>query len=252
MIDLSLPELPLASWVMAAIAALFIGLTKAGFGGFGIIAVLLMAEILPAKQSTGAVLPMLIAADLMAIGSFHRHVIWRDFWKLLPTTFFGLLSGWILMDRIPGAIFGHFLGWMILVMMMLVIWQRFDTRVLATITHHPMLAIFSGFLAGITTMMANAGGPAMTFYLLARRLDKMAFVGTCAWFFFITNLTKVPLSYNLGLISKTSLTLNLVLLPIVALGMIAGKLLLGKIPQTSFEWLLILMATASALKLILG
>ena len=237
---------------MAACAALCIGFSKAGFGGFGIIAVLLMVELLPPKESTGAVLPMLIAADLMAIGSFHRHVVWRDFWRLLPTTFFGLLAGWFIMDRIPGAIFGHFLGWMVLIMMMLVIWQRFDTRVLSTITHHPLLTICSGFLAGITTMVANAGGPAMTFYLLARRLDKMAFVGTCAWFFFVTNLTKVPLSYNLGLITTTSLALNLVLLPAVAFGMIAGKLLLGKIPQTSFEWLLIFMATASALKLILA
>ena len=255
MIDLHalpLPDLHFTSWIIAILAAVCIGLTKSGFGGFGVIAILLMAEIIPARESTGAVLPMLIAADLMAIGSFHRHVAWKDFWKLLPTTFLGLCAGWFLMGRVPAAMFGHLLGWMVLAMMALVLWQRFDRRVLSSITHHPLLASLSGFLAGVTTMVANAGGPAMTFYLLARGLDKMAFVGTCAWFFFVTNLVKLPLSWSLGLITQKSLLLNALLLPAVATGMLLGRYFLGKVPQGPFEWLLIVTATASALKLILS
>ena len=248
----TLPHLPCFSWFLAISAGICFGLTKAGFGGFGIVGVLLMAEVLPPKESTGAVLPMLIAADLMAVGSFHRHVSWHDFWKLLPMTFLGLIAGWLLMGRVPAASFGHFLGWLVLAMMALVLWQRFDRRVLSAITQHPLLATFSGFLAGVTTMMANAGGAAMTFYLLARKLDKMAFVGTCAWFFFVTNLAKVPLSWSLGLISAHSLMLNLFLLPAVALGMITGRLLLGRIPQAPFEWMMIVMALVSSLRMIFG
>jgi hypothetical protein len=249
---ISLPILTLTEWLMAAAAALCIGCSKAGFGGFGLIAVLLMAEVMPAKESTGVILPMLIAADLMAIGNFHRHVSWSDFWALLPTTFCGLLAGTFLMRQIPVAIFGHVLGWMILAMMLLVIWQRFDRRVLSGITQHPLLATGAGFLAGITTMIANAGGPAMTFYLLSRRLEKMAFVGTCAWFFFVINLTKIPLSSSLGLISLKSLVFNLILLPAVVIGMLLGKLFLGKIPQQQFEWLLLLTALGSAIRFILA
>ena len=247
---LPLPEFTPEGWIIAAIAALCIGLTKSGFGGFGIIAVLLMAEIISAKESTGAVLPMLISADLMAIGSFHRHVVWKDFWKLLPATFLGLLTGWFLMGRIPEAFFGHLLGLMVLVMMALVLWQRFDRRVLSSIIHHPMMATGSGFLAGVTTMVANAGGPAMTFYLLARGLDKMAFVGTCAWFFFVTNLVKLPMSWSLDLVTPKSLFLDLLLLPLIGTGMLLGRFFLGKIPQAPFEWLLLITATASAIRLI--
>lgn len=237
---------------MAALAAFCIGFSKAGFSGFGLISVLLMVEVLPGKQSTGAVLPMLIAADLMAVGGFHRHVSWTDFWRLLPTTFLGLAAGWLLLGRISNMFFGHFLGWMVLSMMMLVLWQRFDRRILSGIMHHSVLTFVSGFLAGITTMVANAGGPAMTFYLLARQLDKMAFVGTCAWFFFVTNLIKVPFSWSLGLISRDSLLLNLVLLPAVAAGMWMGRFFLAKIPQAPFEWLLVLAASASAIRMIIG
>ena len=248
----SLPHLSALAWFLASVAAVCVGLTKAGFNGCGLITVVLMAQIMPAKESTGAVLPMLIAADLMAIGVYRKHVEWKELWVLFPTTFVGLLVGWGLMKMIPNQIFGHVLGWMILAMMALVIWQRFDRRIVAEIMLHPAFGAFSGFLAGVSTMMANAGGPAMTFHLLARKFDKMAFVGTCAWFFFLTNLTKVPFSWSLGLINSSSLMMNLALLPAVALGMIGGRYLLGKIPQSSFDWLLLVMSTVVALRMIVA
>lgn len=247
-----LPALSVQAWVLTAFAAFSCGLAKSGFGGFGLVTVLLMAMILPAKESTGAVLPLLIFADLMAVGGFRRHVDWNELRRLLPSTLIGVLSGWIVMGRIPDAGFGAFLGWMILAMMALVLWQRFDKRVLDAVMHHPVLSGFSGFAAGVSTMMANAGGPAMTFYLLAKKFDKMALVGTCAWFFFVTNLSKVPLSLNLGLISPSSLTLDLALLPVVAAGFLLGRNLLGRIQQGPFEWLLVVMAVVSAVKLIAG
>lgn len=237
---------------MLVAGAFSCGLSKGGFAGFGMIMILLMAMVLPPKESTGAALPLLIAADLMAIGGFRRHVDWRELRGLLPSTFAGLVAGWLLMARIPDSLFGPVLGWMILAMMILVVWQRLDRRILDAVMHHRLISSLSGFAAGVSTMMANAGGPAMTFHLLTKRFDKMAFVGTSAWFFFIINLTKVPLSLNLGLISRSSLLLDLMLVPSIAVGFLTGKFLLGKVSQKPFEWLVVLMATASAIKLILS
>ena len=248
----AIPFLTPFQWSIAACAALFIGLTKSGFAGFGLLIVSLMAMILPAKESTGAVLPLLIVADLMAVSGFRHHVDWKEIRSLLPATLPGLIAGWWLLDMIPGRIFGHVLGWMILAMMALIVWQRVDRRVLVTIMNHPALASFSGFLAGLSTMMANAGGPAMTFHLLARRFDKMAFVGTCGWFFFITNLIKIPFSISLGLISPSSLLLDLCLIPAVAAGFLLGKAVLGRIPQGPFDLMLLIMSLAASLKLVLS
>ena len=241
-----------AQWLLSIGAALCIGLTKAGFGGFGLLFVSFMAMILPAKESTGAVLPLLLAADLMAVRGFRHHADWKEIRALLPATIPGLIAGWWLLDTVPGPIFGQVLGWMILAMMALVVWQRLDRRILGAVMRHRGLAAFSGFLAGISTMMANAGGPAMTFHLMARRFDKMSFVGTCAWFFFITNIIKVPFSVSLGLISHSSLVLDFCLLPAVGAGFLLGKAVLGKIPQAPFEWILVATATASAIRLIVG
>lgn len=245
-----IPVLSSASWTAAAGAALCCGLTKAGLGGFSLLTVLLMAMVLPAKESTGALLPLLIAADFLAAGGFRKHADWRELRSLLPATLPGLALGWVLLEVIPDAIFRAVLGWMILLMMLLVIWQRVDSRVLDAVMSHPVLASVSGFIAGVSTMMANAGGPAMTFHLLAKRFDKMSFVGTCAWFFLITNLLKLPLSLSLGLISGSSLLMDLLLLPAVLAGFLLGKALLGKIPQGPFDLLLLAASVATAIKLV--
>ena len=245
-----IPSLPPVGWAIALCAALCIGLAKSGFGGFGLLIVSLMAMILPAKESTGAVLPLLIAADLMAVRGFRHHADWKEIRALLPATLPGLLAGWWLLDVIPSRIFGRILGGMILAMMALVIWQRLDRRVLDAVMRHRGLAVFSGFLSGVSTMMANAGGPSMTFHLMARRFPKMAFVGTCAWFFFIINLIKIPFSASLGLISRTSLVLDLCLIPAVGAGFLVGRTLLGKIPQAPFDLMLIVMSLIAALKLV--
>jgi uncharacterized membrane protein YfcA len=75
-----------------------------------------------------------------------------------------------------------------------------------------------GFVAGVTTMMANAAGPVMVIYLLAMRLPKLAFVGTSAWFFFAVNWLKVPSARDLNLITLESIKLDLLMLPLIAAG----------------------------------
>jgi uncharacterized membrane protein YfcA len=99
-------------------------------------------------------------------------------------------------------------------------------------------------------MVANAAGPVMAIYLIAMRLPQFEFVGTAAVFFLVVNLIKVPFSYWLGLISLHSLSLNLVLIPGVAVGVIAGRKLLAHIPRRAFEALVLILAAAAAIKLI--
>ena len=80
----------------------------------------------------------------------------------------------------------------------------------------------------------------------------MSYVGTCAWFFFITNMIKVPFSLSLGLISRSSLLLDLWLIPVIGVGFLLGKALLGKIPQGPFDLILLIMSLAAALKLVIS
>lgn len=246
-----LEHLVLWDFGTACLAALFLGSSKSGFGGMAIIGILLMTRIIPARESTGVILPMLIMADFMAVAVFSRFAVWRHLIRLLIPTFLGVVGGWLLMPHIPGEFFRMAIGWTIIGLLALAIIQKCTPRLQEVAAGHPAFAWSLGLLAGVATMIANAAGSAVTVYLLACRLPKYEFVGTAAWFFLITNLSKVPFSVSMGLITAETLRFNLVLAPSVIAGVFLGKLVLKKINQRVFEWVLIGLSLAGSLRMIL-
>jgi len=244
--DLSSPWV----WTVAALAALCVGLSKTGFGGLGIVSVSLFAQLFPTKESTGALLPLMIFADLFAVWFYRHHAHWPDLVKLLPATLAGIVCGWWLMPWIPDRTFTVLLGLVILGLMALTAVQRLRPAMMGGMSDHPWLGLAAGWATGVTTMLANAAGAIAAFYFLARRMDKMTFVGTTAWFFLMVNLAKVPFSVQLGLINPSSLRFDALLLPVVLAGAVAGRLLLRRVPQRVFEWITIALAGAAALRLI--
>ena len=58
--------------VLALVAALCIGVSKAGFGGVSMISVFLLADVYGAKASVGIALPLLIVADLTVYPLFRQ------------------------------------------------------------------------------------------------------------------------------------------------------------------------------------
>jgi uncharacterized membrane protein YfcA len=245
-------HLTLLQWIPALLAALCIGLSKSGLPGLGMVTVLLMAEILPARESTGAVLPLLICGDVLAVLVFQKHARWRLIGKVLPPALVGIVAGYFLMQRIPGQIFRPVIGWIVLLLSLLQFWRKRYPDTFQHIPHTRWFAWTMGGASGLTTMMANSAGPVMSLYLLAMSLPKLEFVGTAAWFFLIINLVKVPFSAHLGLINGSSLSLDLALAPAVAAGIWAGGRLIKVLPQELFETVTLLFAVAISLRFILG
>ena len=241
-----------AAWAIGYAAAICIGLSKSGFGGVGMLAVILMAQVMPARESTGAVLPLLIVADVFAVTAFHRHTVRKHLFKLLPPAIVGIVCGWLIMPHISSKAFGPLIGWIVLALVALTVFQKFSGRLSAAAAEHPSVAWPLGWLAGVTTMLANAAGAVMSVYLLACRLPKYEFVGTAAWFFFVVNVIKVPFSASLGLVNASSLLTDVVLVPGILAGVAAGKFLLGKINQGAFEWLMVTFSFAGGLRLVMA
>jgi uncharacterized membrane protein YfcA len=243
-------DLSTQQWFYAALASACVGISKSGFGAMAIPGILLMTQVMSARESTGVILPMLILADLFAVHAFRKFTVWRLLVKILPAAVLGVVVGWWLMPLIPAGLFTPVIGWIILALLLLTILQKCSSQLQEIAADHPAASWPLGLLAGVSTMLANAAGPAMTVYLLASRLPKYEFVGTAAWFFFFINLIKVPFSASLGLITPQTLLFNLLLAPAVLIGLFLGKLLLGKINQKAFEWLLIGLSLLGALRLI--
>ena len=154
-------------WTLAFFAALCIGLSKSGLPGLGMVTVLLMAEVMPARESTGTVLPLLLCGDVLAVLVFQKHARWQQIWKVLPPAFVGIIAGYFLMQRIPEHIFRPVIGWIVLLLAVLQFWRKRYPATFRRIPHTRWFAWMMGGASGVTTMMANAAGPVMTIYLLA-------------------------------------------------------------------------------------
>lgn len=238
--------------LLAFLAAVCIGLSKAGLAGTATLTVVLMAKAFGAKPSVGLVLPLLIVADLMGFYINRKGGSWKPVWGMAPPAIAGVVIGWFLLDHIDSAAARPLIGWLIVGLLgfkLLLDWQK---EAFLDLTEHRGFAWFMGWLAGVVTMLANAAGPVMTVYLLSQRLEKKDWLGVFSRFFLFINLFKVPFSRNLGIINGPSLVTNLLLLPAVILGILLGWWILKRIPQKPFEWLLFVLTAIAAAWLIVG
>lgn len=89
-------------------------------------------------------------------------------------------------------------------------------------------------------MIGNAAGPVMMLYLLSMRLPKNQFIGTGAWFFLLINLFKVPLHiFVWETIDLSTLTFNLVLSPVIIVGVFIGIAIVKQFSQKTYRYFII-------------
>jgi uncharacterized membrane protein YfcA len=247
-----------ADLILLALGALLVGFAKTAVGGVGAISVALFAAVLPARESTGALLPLLIAGDVFALQAYRAHAQWGRLLRLFPSVAVGVVAGAAFVSLVDDDTMRRTIGAVLLGLVLITLWRRRTGRSDQGAADQPPgagghrwpAALGYGSLAGFTTMVANAGGAVMSLYLLTARLDKLAFLGTAAWFFFLVNVFKVPFSIGLGLMTVDSLTLNAVLVPAVLVGALVGRVVIRRVNQTQFERLVIVFTALSSINLL--
>ncbi len=239
---------PLAYFYIG-LAAFLVGFTKTSVGGVGILAVLLMALAIPGPESPGVILPMLIAADIIAVVYYRRACQWGILLRLIPPSIVGVALAWWFLANISGIDFSKLIGWVILAMLVLDILL---TDAFRNAAKGRVATGIIGSFAGAASMIANAAGPIFGIYLLQMGLGKAEFVGTRSWFFLIVNLIKLPFAIGLGITTTQSLTLNLYYLPLILVGAFLGKRLLSYINLTLFKALIRATVLLAAARLITG
>lgn len=237
-------------YAVALLAAFCIGLSKAGFSGISMVSVLLFAEIYGPKTSVGLALPLLIAADLMAYPAFLKHGSWRPVWRMLGPALIGLAIGWWMLGKISDTGSRRVIGACVLSMIVLQALRRWRPEFFDRMAESRGFGLGAGVLGGFATMLANAAGPVIQLYLMARKIPKMELIGIGARFFLLINLIKVPLNAKLALITTDSLLENARLLPAVVAGIFGGKWLIQRVPQAAFEWMIVIFSTIAGLRLI--
>lgn len=249
-----MPEVLTLELIVLVVIAVFIyGFSKTAMPVAGVVAGPLIAASLGPAIGSGFVVPLLILGDLMGLALYRSHADWRLMRRLVP----GVLAGFVIMALlfkfVDMLIVGRILGLLILTSVCLEVWRL--THHVEVPEDHPgmenKLAIaFYGTLAGMTTMGANAGGAAMTLYLVKMRVSMLAFMGTSAWFFFILNLLKVPFVAGLHLLTWDSLLISARFAPAMIVGGLVGALAFRRMNPKVFTTVALTLSALAALWLI--
>ncbi|MGO1466938.1 MAG: sulfite exporter TauE/SafE family protein [Microbacterium gubbeenense] len=226
-----------------------VGISKTGLPGSNTVGIALFAAVLPARESTAAMLLLLILGDMLALALYRRHADWRTLLRLTPSVIAGLVIGAAFLAFVGDAWVKRSIGVLLIGVVALTLWRR---RAQQAAENHSGrgAAIAYGSLGGFTTMVANAGGPVMSMYFLASRFSVNAFLGTAAWFFAIINIVKLPVSISLGLITQETLWMDLLLVIPVLLGAVIGRAVVTRISRKTFDRIVVVLTLAGAVYLL--
>jgi uncharacterized membrane protein YfcA len=221
-----------AFYAVAIPAVLLIGISKSGFGGgFGALAVPLMAMTVPVPQAAAILLPVLMVADLLGLRALVRERDRALVRLLLPAGLAGIVIGTLGLGLLPSSAVAGIVG--VITLAFLALRTLFPPR--ADAPPPPrwlgrVLAVLSGF----TSFVAHAGSPPLAFFMLPLRLPPVVFAATLSVFFAAINLAKwVPYTW-LGLIDARNMLTSALLLPVAPLGVWLGLRVVRRVPQRVF------------------
>jgi uncharacterized membrane protein YfcA len=229
----------LVVFVVVVVIAAAIAQTTAGFG-FALIAVPLLVTVLPVQEAVP------LTAMLATVNAV---LVARVAWQAVPRRLVATL--------LAGAVAGMPLG---LVVLLFAPAEPLRIGVsLASIAIAALLAsgvrITSGgsataaaigALSGVLTTSTGINGPPVVVYLQDRRLVPLAFRGTLAVFFLVSNVLSLTLFAVSGVLSWRTLLLFAFALPSVFAGNRIGHELVGRLSEVAFRLLVLVMLVAGA------
>ena len=220
-------------WTLAAIASLFVGMSKGGLPIIALLSVPILSFEMPAAAAAGLLLPVYIISDVYGVWLYRREYSARNLKILIPAAGIGIALGFVTVAWVPGdavklavALTGlYYLA------------DKMRRRLNPSMPPRPAdvpCGLFWGALAGFTSYISHAGGPPFQAYTLPQKLPKMVFAGTATILFACVNLMKVPPYVMAGQITLHSLSAILWLTPVALFGAWSGYRLTRVLPEKLF------------------
>ncbi len=224
-------DLPLDNplfWLLAIVGVILTGLSKSGLaGGAGVLAVPLLAFMVPVPVAAAITLPLLWVMDIRTIMAFKDSISWHDLVGLIPAAFIGVLIASVSMSYMNHH---HLLLVLGLVSILFALWQSLSQW----FAQWAGAGILWGAIAGFTSTLLHAGGPPISIYFLGRKLSKDAWLASAAVFFGVLNMVKaLPYTLNNQWSSEQWLV-SAILIPVAWFGVILGVWLSKHINEVLF------------------
>jgi uncharacterized membrane protein YfcA len=221
-----------AFMAVAIIGVCLLGVSKGGFLGLGVMALPLMSLFVPPLQAAAIILPTAIAQDFLTLWIYRREWSAWNIKIMLPSMIFGMFCAWLMAAHLSAAHIRLAIG----LIATLFVLRHWTAKYLAKWTPKPSVAtgIVFGAIGGVTTMLANAGGPAWQIHLLPQKLEKLPYIGTVSILFAASNIVKVPGFATLGYVTAENMLVGFALVPIAVAANYLGIWAVRKVSTETF------------------
>jgi uncharacterized membrane protein YfcA len=238
-------------YLVVALGMFLVGMSKGGLGAtLSAVTVPLLALVLPVKDVIGMMPPVLMLADALAVGVHWKKWDNRLVLLLIPASLIGVTFGTLFLANAPGRLLRIVLG---LIVLLFAVYKLFERTIFKKLTYKPRNwhGLLAGSTAGFTSSVAHTGGPPVGIYLLLQNVQPRVFAATSAIFFLILNYIKVPFYYVADVFNFEFLQQVLWLLPMVPLGVWAGKWVVARVSKELYDNIILFLLILSALLLFL-
>jgi uncharacterized membrane protein YfcA len=249
-------DLQVTPIILASIAVLFIGLSKAGFGGgLGMLTTPLTILACNATGRTtqfgiGVLLPLLCLGD--AFTMYHYWGKWekRNLAFLLPGIVVGVIFGARLIGQANPRQLNVVVGALAVGFVVFQFVKEKLFRAEGTFKPNHWIGFPFGFGAGLTSAFAHGAGPVVSLFLIPQKLSKEFYVGTTILIFSWINWIKIPFFAANHVITTETLWFGLKLAPLIPLGVWLGVWLNRKVPERHFAIIVYVSTFLTGLQLI--
>ncbi|MEM9576451.1 MAG: sulfite exporter TauE/SafE family protein [Pseudomonadota bacterium] len=243
--------LDLTFFLIAGPAVVFAGISKGGFGsGAAFASASVLALVVEPGMALGVMLPLLMLIDVSTLKPYWRKWDVRAAWLLILGALPGVALGAALYSVAKPDVFRVLIG---LISVGFVIWQIANRggwmKASGWALTTPAGAV-AGAVAGFTSFVSHAGGPAAAVYLLSRKLGKTEYQATTVLVFWAINIAKFVPYAGLGMFTAETAVANVLLAPFALLGAWLGVVAHHKVPERLFFALTYVMLTLTGVKLI--
>jgi uncharacterized membrane protein YfcA len=230
----------LKTTLLAAFGVLFIGLSKAGFGGgLGMLTTPVCVLAFgaggkPAAFAVGVILPLLCAGDAFSL--YHYWGKWekRNLHCLIPGVVAGVCVGAQLFNLLTNPQINLCIGIIAVSFVLFQFGKEWVFRAEGAFQPTWALGLPYGLGAGVTSTIAHGAGPVVTMFLVPQRLPKEIYVGTTVLVFTWINWIKVPFFVGNNIINRETLLTSLIYVPLIPLGVWLGVWLNRKMSEKFF------------------
>lgn len=215
-------------WLLAILGVTMTGISKSGFaGGAGVVAVPILALVMPIPAATALMLPLLLVMDARTVMLYRQSVQWQSLWSIITAAVAGIALAGFALAALPAAQLQMVLAVFCLVFAS---WQQL-TPLLGQL---PGAAWLWGGISGVSSTLLHAGGPPITIYFLSRQIEKRVWLAQASVFFAVMNVIKiVPYTLN-GQWQASLFWLDLALVPAALIGVRAGYALQSRLAEKDF------------------